>query len=144
VFNPSRDQARRFFIDAWQKFRAREALTPLEQVAADLAQLHPEYHAVLEDPDSADRDFSPEDGKINPFLHLSLHLAVHEQLTIDQPPGLRGAYDACLSAKGDRHAALHDVIESLGETIWQAQRSGEPLDAAAYVEAVHRRSRSSS
>ena len=142
MFNPSRDQARRFFIDAWQKFRAREVLSPLEQIAAELAQLHPEYHAVLENPESADKDFTPEDGQINPFLHLSLHLAVHEQLTIDQPPGLRAAYDACLAAKSDRHAALHDVIESLGETIWEAQRNGTPLDAVAYVEAVHRRARS--
>ncbi|MCX9156131.1 DUF1841 family protein [Niveibacterium sp. 24ML] len=142
MFNPSRDQARRFFIDAWKKACAKEALTPIEQIAAELAQQHPEYHALLEDPESAERDFAPEDGQINPFLHLSLHLAVHEQLSIDQPPGIRAAYDACLAAKGDRHAALHDVIESLGETIWQSQRDGSPLDAVAYVEAIHRRARS--
>ncbi|GAA5181543.1 DUF1841 family protein [Niveibacterium umoris] len=141
MFNPSRDQARRFFIDAWQKYRARGVLTPLEQIAADLVKEHPEYHTVIEDPEAADKDFSPEDGQINPFLHLSLHLAIHEQLSIDQPPGLRGAYDDCLAVRGDRHAALHDVLESLGETIWEAQRSGAPLDAAAYVERVKRRAR---
>ena len=141
MFNPSRDQARRFFIDAWQKFRQHTPLAPLEQVAAELIEQHPEYHALMDDPDSAEKDFSPEDGQINPFLHLSLHLAIHEQLSIDQPPGLRAAYDACLAVRGDRHAALHDVLECLGETIWQAQRSGAAPDAVAYVEAVWRRSR---
>lgn len=139
MFNPSRDQARRFFIDAWQKYRDHGVLTPLEHIAADLVAEHPEYHALLEAPDAAEHDFTPEDGQINPFLHLSLHLAVHEQLSIDQPPGLRAAYDAVLTRQGDRHAALHDMLESLGECIWQAQRNNTPLDGEAYVAAVWRR-----
>lgn len=139
MFNPSRDQARRFFIDTWQKFRERKDLTPMEQIAADLIKEHPEYHPVLEDPEAAHKDFAPEDGQLNPFLHLSLHLAIHEQLSIDQPPGLRAAYDACLARRGDRHAALHDVLESLGETLWDAQRNGAALDAVAYVERVWQR-----
>jgi hypothetical protein len=139
MFDPSRDQARNFFIEAWRKHRERSVLTPLEQIAADLIEQHPEYHKLLENPDAIDRDFSPEDGQINPFLHLSLHLAIHEQLSIDQPPGLRAAYDACLIHRGDRHEALHDVLECLGETIWRAQRDGAPMDAMAYVESVRRR-----
>ncbi len=78
MFNPSRDQVRSFFIDTWRKHRAREVLTPMESIAADIIALHPEYHAVLEDPASVDRDFAPEAGQINPFLHLSLHLAIEE------------------------------------------------------------------
>lgn len=139
MFNPSRDQARRFFIDAWQKTREGSVLTPLEHIAADLVRLHPEYHAMLEAKDAAERDFPPEDGQVNPFLHLSLHLAIHEQLTIDQPPGLRPAFDALLARHGDRHAALHEVLESLGECIWQAQRDRAPLDGVAYVAAVRKR-----
>ncbi len=131
-----------FFIEAWRKYRERGVLTPLEQIAADLVLLHPEYHAVLEDADATDRDFSPEDGQVNPFLHLSLHLAIHEQLSIDQPPGLRAAFDACLARRGERHEALHDVLECLGETIWRAQRDRVPMDATAYVESVKRRATS--
>ncbi|MCL2655875.1 MAG: DUF1841 family protein [Betaproteobacteria bacterium] len=142
MFDPSREQARTFFVDAWRKHRERTVLTPLEQIAADLVEQHPEYHKLLEDPEAVERDFSPEDGQINPFLHLSLHLAIHEQLSIDQPPGLRAAYDACLAYRGDRHAALHDVLECLGETIWRAQRDRAPLDALAYVECVRRRAAS--
>lgn len=139
MFNPSRDQARNFFIETWRKRRAGEVLTPLEHIAADLVHLHPEYHKLLEDPDSLTRDFPPEAGQINPFLHLSLHLAIEEQLSIDQPPGLRAAFEANQARRGDRHDALHDVLECLGETIFDAQRNNAPPDGAAYVACVRRR-----
>ncbi|RPI48824.1 MAG: DUF1841 family protein, partial [Betaproteobacteria bacterium] len=88
MFAPSRDQARRFLFDTWHKYRAGEALSALERVALDVITLHPEYHALLDNPErNSDRDYSPELGQINPFLHLHLHLAVEEQLSIDQPPG---------------------------------------------------------
>lgn len=137
MFNPTRDQARQFFIDAWRKHREHAALSGLEAVAAELVTQHPEYHALLEEAEAVARDFRPEDGQINPFLHLSLHLAIHEQLSINQPPGLREAYDLCLAHHaGDRHAALHDVLEALGETMHEAQRTGRMPDGIAYVERV--------
>lgn len=139
MFNPSREQARRFFIEAWRKHREKMAITAMEEIAAELVFQHPEYHTLLEDEEAVLKDFRPEDGQLNPFLHLSLHLAVHEQLSIDQPPGIRNAYDACLAAwHGDRHAALHIVLEALGETIFTAQRTGQPMDAQAYVENIKR------
>lgn len=96
IFNPTRDQARQFFIDAWHKHRERGAagvLTPIEHRVVEIMQIHPEYHALLEDPERAlARDFPPERGETNPFLHLSLHLAVEEQLAIDRPPGIASAY----------------------------------------------------
>ena len=100
MYNPTRDQARQFFIDAWAKHRQGSVLTTLETIAADLVAEHPEYHALLEDPEGVHKDFAVEDGQINPFLHLSLHLAIHEQLGINQPPGLREAYDARLARHG--------------------------------------------
>lgn len=141
MFDPSRDQVRTFFIESWRKHGAREILTPLEQMAADLITLHPEYHAILEDPDSVARDFSPDAGQINPFLHLSLHLAIEEQLSIDQPPGIRAAFAACQLRRGNRHDALHDVLECLGETVFEAQRNRTQPDGAAYVERIKRRAR---
>ena len=106
MFNPSRDEARRFLIGAWTKFRARESLSGLEQIAAGLIALHPEYHAILEAPErNVERDWRPEMGDVNPFLHLSLHLAVAEQLAIDQPPGIRAQFDRIRAKTGDEHAA---------------------------------------
>jgi len=139
LFNPSRDEARRFLVEAWQKHRAQEPLTGLEQIAAGLIARHPEYQAILEAPErNLDLDWPPESGEANPFLHLSLHLAVAEQLAIDQPPGIRAEYERIRMAKGDEHAALHAVLECLGEVIWNAQRHGAPPDAALYLACLAR------
>ncbi len=134
MFAPSRDEARRFMSEAWRKYRAGDSLSGLEQAAAQLIAMHPEYHAVVEAPDRhIDRDYLPEQGDVNPFLHLSLHLAVAEQLAIDQPAGICAHYARLREARGDSHAALHDIVECLGETIWQAQRAGGAPDAALYL-----------
>jgi len=139
VFNPSRDEARRFLIDAWAKRRAGTPLTDLERIAADLVALHPEYHATLEEPEKfADRDYAPETGDVNPFLHLSLHLAVAEQLAIDQPPGIRAQFERLREARGDEHAALHAVLECLGEVMWHAQRHRTGPDAKLYLDCLAR------
>ena len=126
MFNPTRDQARQFLVDAWRKRREKLPATPLETLAADLVGLHPEYHALLEAADALTREWTPEQGETNPFLHLSLHLAIEEQLSIDQPPGIRAAFEALLARRGDRHAALHAVLDCLGETVWRAQRATSP------------------
>ena len=134
MFNPSRDEARRFMIDAWAKFSAGAPMSDLEKIAAALIAKHPEYHVTLAAPERfVERDYSPEAGNINPFLHLSLHLAVAEQLAIDQPPGIRAQFERIRDARGDEHAALHAVIECLGEVIWQAQRTRTPPDAQLYL-----------
>lgn len=139
MFNPSREQARRLFFDAWRKYTERKPMVGLENVALDVALLHPEYHAMLGDPQrSAERDYAPEAGDTNPFLHMSLHLAIEEQLSIDQPPGIRSEFERIALARGDRHAALHAVLECLGETLWRAQRDGAPPDGAAYLECLRR------
>ncbi len=139
MFNPSRDQVRRFFCDAWKKHQERLPLVGAEVTAADIAARHPEYQALLNDPEQAvEQDWTPESGQMNPFLHLSLHLAIHEQVSIDQPPGIRAAFEA-LRARLDPHAAEHVILECLGETIWRAQRQGGQMDALAYVDAVRRK-----
>ena len=139
MFKPSRDEARRFLIDAWAKQRAGQPLTGLEDIAARLISMHPEYHATFEHPDRhVERDFAPETGDINPFLHLSLHVAVAEQLAIDQPPGIRAQFQRLRDARGDEHAALHAVLECLGEVIWSAQRLSAAPDAVMYLDCLAR------
>ncbi|MGB7503336.1 MAG: DUF1841 family protein [Azonexus sp.] len=139
MFNPSREQVRQFFCAAWKKHQERLPLVGAEVTAADIAARHPEYHALLADSAGAlDKEWTPEGGQTNPFLHLSLHLAIHEQVSIDQPPGIRAAWES-LRARMDPHAAEHVLVECLGETIWRAQRQGGPMDALAYVDAVRRK-----
>lgn len=140
MFNPSRDEARRFLVDAWRKRREGLPATPLETMAGDIVALHPEYHALLSgDEEALARDWTPEDGETNPFLHLSLHLGVAEQLQIDQPQGIKAAFSALANKHGDAHAALHDVIDCLAETLWRAQRDKAPPDGVAYLECLKRR-----
>ena len=137
LFNPSRDQVRQFFFETWAKFRRQQPLTELEGIGVQVMQMHPEYHAILEAPERyLDQAYFPEMGETNPFLHLSLHLAVYEQLQIDQPPGLRDAFSKLCDKHGNQHDAFHDVIDCLGETVWKSQREGLPPDSEAYVECV--------
>lgn len=140
MFNPSRDQARQFLIDAWRKRVDKLPATALETLAADLIAMHPEYHELLTAADALTREWTPEDGAMNPFLHLSLHLAIEEQLSIDQPPGIRALFESRRSQYGSQHDALHDILDCLGETLWRAQRDRAPLDGAAYLDCIRRRS----
>ena len=140
MFSPSRAEARRFFFDTWAKYRRGEALSGLETTALQVLLLHPEYHAMLADPEAGiDRDYTPDGGQLNPFLHLSLHLAVEEQLSIDQPPGIRARYERLVAKTGSEHDARHGVLECLGETVWEAQRTGKPPDERAYLECLERK-----
>lgn len=140
MFNPSRDQVRQFFFDAWSKHRKREVLAELENVAVGVMLLHPEYHPVLDEPERyQDREYRPDAGNTNPFLHMSMHLAIEEQLSIDQPPGIKNEFTRIAARLGDRHGACHEVMECLAETVWQAQRGGMAPDAPAYLECLKRR-----
>jgi Domain of unknown function (DUF1841) len=137
MFNPSREQARDFFFEVWRKETERLPRTPLEDQAWQIMTRHPEYHSILSNPARyRDKDWTPEQGETNPFLHLSLHLAIEEQLGIDQPTGLRAAYSELIKSGLDKHDADHRVIDALAETIWESQRNGVAPDGAAYLQRV--------
>ena len=140
MFEPTRDQVREFFFETWRKGQAGEVLTGMEALALEVVLLHPEYHAVLGDPERyREQEYFPELGQSNPFLHLSLHLALEEQLSIDQPRGIVARFAALLAAHGERHAALHDALECLAEMVWRAQRERAEPDGAAYLECLEAR-----
>lgn len=137
MFAPSRDQVRQFFREAWRKHRERMPLIGAEATVIDLILRHPEYQPLLENDTAISEEYTPERGETNPFLHLSLHLAIVEQLSIDQPHGIRAAFEK-LAAKHDRHTAEHILLDALGAAIFDAQTSGRPLEPEAYVDAVRR------
>lgn len=139
MFDPSREQVRETFFAAWRKYRAGEPLVGVETIALDVILAHSEYHALLADPERyREKDYVDE---ANPFLHMSLHVALEEQLSIDQPPGIAERFRALVQRHGERHKALHEAIECLAETVWRAQRDKLPPDAAAYLECLERRAR---
>ena len=140
MFQPNQHDVRRFFCGAWRKQRAAEPLTPLETLASLWIAEHPEYHVELGDEVAAlAADYGVDSGRSNPFLHLSMHLSISEQCSIDQPAGVRAAVEALAARLGSLHDAHHQAMECLGEMIWRSQRSGLPPDGDAYVECVRRR-----
>lgn len=139
LFPQSRDELRRAYVDAWRKHRNRLPLEPLEVQIADVIALHPEYHRLLEgEAPALERDYSPEGGQANPFLHMGLHLAVRDQVATDRPAGIRQAFAAIAKRAGSGHDAEHQVIECLAESLWEAQRAGTAPDEAGYLEKVRR------
>lgn len=140
MFQPSQNDVRRFFCAAYRRQRAGEPLTQMDALAATWIDQHPEYHADLADEHAAlDAVYTVEEGRTNPFLHLSMHLSIEEQCSIDQPRGIRQAVQLLASRRNSLHEAHHEVMDCLGEMIWTSQRSGLPPDGLAYLDAVRRR-----
>ena len=140
MFNPSKTEVRQFFIHAWRKHTARQILSPLEDMAARWMIEHPQYHGDLTNEAAAiAADYSPTDGRTNPFLHLSMHLSLSEQVQADQPAGIRQAYAALCERLTDPHAAQHQMMECLGEMLWTAQRNQAAPDGQQYLRCLRQR-----
>ncbi len=140
MFQPNQNDVRRFFCSAHAKQRGGLPLDPMEDIAARWIAEHPEYHADLADEAAAlAAVYTVEEGRTNPFLHLSMHLSIEEQMAIDQPTGIRQAVQLLAAKRNSLHAAHHEVMECLGDMLWTSQRTGLPPDGQAYIEAVRRR-----
>lgn len=137
MFNPSREQVRMFFMEVLRKHREKSVLTTLEHHALTWVLEHPEYHEVLSNPDSQAADYTVEQGQTNPFLHLSMHLAIQEQINIDSPPGIRDIAQKLENRYG-QHEAFHKIMEALGLVIWEAQRHQAPLSNERYLELLQK------
>ncbi|MBP6536179.1 MAG: DUF1841 family protein [Xylophilus sp.] len=143
MFSPSQADVRRFFCSVYAKAQAGQALEAIEIIASQWIDEHPEYHAELADADAAvARVYAENAARTNPFLHLSMHLSVSEQCSIDQPRGIRQAVELLARRRNSLHDAHHEVMDALGQMLWESQRSGRPPDGAAYVDAVQRRATS--
>ncbi|MBC3929413.1 MULTISPECIES: DUF1841 family protein [unclassified Undibacterium] len=142
MFNPSQQDVRRFFCETYRKNQAREILTPLEAIASDWIRQHPEYDETLHDAEEAlQANYSVDQGQTNPFLHLSMHLSISEQISVDQPRGVKAAFQTLANKYNSEHEAHHQIMECLGEMIWNSQRTGLPPDGQAYIEALQQRCR---
>ena len=140
MFAPSQLDVRRFFCSTYRKLRAAQPLIPMEALAAQWIDEHPEYHADLADEETAlASSYAVEEGRSNPFLHLAMHLTLSEQQSIDQPTGVRQAIELLAAKRQSLHEAHHEAMECLGQMIWTSQRSGLPPDGHAYLDCVRSR-----
>ncbi len=129
----SRDEIRLVYLKVWKKMQDQSLLEPLEAIIADVIQLHPEYHPLLKAGESAtEKDYTPEDGQTNPFLHMGMHITLREQAGGDRPVGILVVYQKLVAQKGI-HDAEHAMIECLGEVLWTAQRNNAVPDENAYL-----------
>jgi len=137
LFGSDRDQLRRFFMESWRKHQANEAMEPLEKVIASVVEQHPEYHGFLDQGDTAlGRDFHAQDGETNPFMHMGMHIAIHEQLSTRRPDGIVETYQALLIRLGNPHEVEHHMMDCLAEALYQAQRQNRQPDESAYLDCV--------
>ena len=137
MFSPSRREAREFLFAVWKKYQNNQLLNQIESLALKVVLLHPEYHAALSQAEKyLERDYLPEFGETNPFLHLAMHIAIEEQLSIDQPPGICAAHETLHKRLGSEHQAKHRIMDCLAETLWQAQRSGSAPDSSLYLDCL--------
>lgn len=140
MFTPSQSDVRCFFCETWRKHHAREILTPIEAIALDWITQHPEYENDLRDVEAAlAADYGVERGQSNPFLHLAMHLSISEQISIDQPAGIRALQQSLAQKLDSEHEAQHQIMECLGQMLWSAQRSGLPPDGVQYLECIKAR-----
>ena len=140
MFQPSQADVRRFFCAAHAKARAGAPMEAIETLASLWIAEHPEYHAELADADAAvARNYDETPDRTNPFLHLSMHLSISEQCSIDQPRGIRQAVELLAARRGDLHDAHHAVMDCLGRMLWESQRAGRPPDGQSYLDCVQRK-----
>ena len=137
IFGQDRNELRKMYADAWVKRNEKLPLSPLETQIADVIEMHPEYHANVSGED-LEQDYSPDGGQTNPFLHMGLHLGIREQVSTNRPAGIVAVYKAAAARTGDIHAAEHEMIECLAETLWEAQSQNRAPDEQKYLERLRR------
>ncbi|NOX42811.1 MAG: DUF1841 family protein [Gammaproteobacteria bacterium] len=136
LFGNNRNDIRQHFFVVWKKHNDKQTLDPMENLIANVIRLHPEYHSLLEDSNTRDKDFTPEMEQTNPFLHMGMHIALHEQLSTDRPTGIKDVYEKLQSKTEDIHETEHRMMECLGEAMWLAQRNNTLPDDVSYLECL--------
>ena len=140
IFGQDRNQLRTMYAEAWRKQCERLPMSPLEAQIAAIVELHPEYHADVTS-DDLDLDYTPDGGQTNPFLHMGLHLGIREQVSTNRPPGIANIHEELRVKFGDAHAAEHQMIDCLAETLWDAQNQNRAPDEKKYLERLRRLTR---
>jgi len=134
MFGQDRTELRQMFFTAWKKHQNKQIMEPLEAVVTKIIELHPEYHALFENETAElDKDYTPEMGQTNPFLHMAMHISIQEQLSTKRPAGIEQLYQSILNKNKDPHETEHLMMECLGKMLWEAQSQNRAPDEADYL-----------
>lgn len=134
MFGQDRTELRQMFFTAWKKHQNKQLMEPLEAVVAKIIELHPEYHALLVNESAElDKDYTPEMGQTNPFLHMAMHISIQEQLSTKRPTGIEQLHQSILKKNKDPHETEHLMIECLGKMLWEAQSQNRMPDENNYL-----------
>lgn len=131
----NRQDMRQFYYASWRKAQNKQTLEPLEKMIVDIISMHPEYHQLLQQQETGiDKDFSSDGAQQNPFLHMGLHISIHEQLSTNQPTGIREVYQQLAAKMTDLHEVEHRMMDCLAEMIWLAQKNNTQPDEKLYLQ----------
>jgi hypothetical protein len=134
MFGQDRTELRQMFFNAWKKHQNKQLMEPLEAVVAKIIELHPEYHALFENEMAVlDKDYTPEMGQTNPFLHMAMHISIQEQLSTKRPVGIEQLHNAMLNKNKDAHETEHLMMECLGKMLWESQSQNKMPDEGDYL-----------
>jgi hypothetical protein len=133
VFSSDRSAQRKFLAKSWEKYKANQLLEPLELQLAKIIEKHPEYQEII---NNLDTEYFPEQGKINPFLHINLHLSLQDQLSLDQPKGIKKIYNSLVKKIKDTHRVEHIMMEQIAEMIFNSQKNNKPMDQEQYLRSL--------
>jgi len=136
MFGQNRQQLRQMYHDVWQKSQASESMSALESMVAQVISEHPEYHKIFNSDASLEQEYFVEDGDTNPFLHMGLHISLHEQISTDRPAGIRQVYQQLQAKFADTHETEHQMMECLTESLWLSQRNNQPPSESDYLAAL--------
>jgi len=136
IFGQDRNEIRKMYADAWKKHCDKLPITPLDSQIAAVIEWHPEFHDDVTG-DDLEKDYTPDGGKTNPFLHMGLHLSIREQIATNRPPGIGSVFTSLTTQCGDAHTAEHQMIDCLAETLWEAQSQNTAPDEQKYLERLH-------
>lgn len=137
MFGQNRQQLRQYYHDVWQKAQNNQSLSALETGIAQVIERHPEYQSIFKSDSSLEQEYFVEDGKTNPYLHMGLHISLHEQISTNRPAGIRALFPQLQAKFGNAHDAEHHMMECLTESLWLAQRNNQPPSEEDYLTALH-------
>ena len=136
MFGQNRHQLRQYYHDVWQKSQTGQTMSALESGIAQVIEQHPEYHGMFKNDNSLEQEYFVEDGQTNPYLHMGLHISLHEQISTNRPAGIQDLYRQLQIKFGNAHDTEHQMMECLTESLWLSQRNNQPPSEQDYLTAL--------